>query len=151
MPTGRSLTADQLTAARRAYETGATFQALADQHGVSKTTMIKLLRSVGVTSRAVGWPKRPKSDPPRPQPRPAVEIVPDVTGRLRIPLRTPEERRCRAWLPAELAAIAYEIRAGRFTIAPRGRSGLPEKISASVWEAARFSFWLALQRVKAAA
>jgi hypothetical protein len=86
---------DQLTAARRAYEAGQSYQALADQHGVSKTTMIGLLRSVGVTSRPVGWPKRPKSEPPRPQPRPAVEIAPDVTGRLRIPLRTPEQRRCR--------------------------------------------------------
>ena len=55
------------------------------------------------------------------------------------------------WQPDELQAIAHEIAAGRFTVAPRGRSGLPEKINLAARESAGFAFWLAMQRVKCAA
>jgi hypothetical protein len=46
---------------------------------------------------------------------------------LRVPVRTPAERLVQSWTPAELEAITYEIRAGRYTVIPRGRSGLPER------------------------
>jgi hypothetical protein len=157
MQTGRLLSADQLTAARRAYEAGATFQALADQLGVSYSCIRGLLVALGCVSRPRGFergtrprkaPPRPRT-PPRPQPRPAVEIIP-APGRLRIPLRTPEQRRVRDWLPAELQAIAYELAAGRFVVIRRGRSGLPES-STATWDAARFAFYIAMQKVKRAA
>jgi hypothetical protein len=54
-------------------------------------------------------------------------------------------------LPAELAAIDCELRAGRFVVIRRGRSGLPEQISPAAWDAARFAFYIAMRRVKAAA
>jgi hypothetical protein len=153
MPTGRPLSAQQLTEARRAYEAGQSYRALGSQYGVNHKTVRVMLAATGVTSRPMGWPQRPRSAPAAglPQPCPAVEIAPDVTGRLRIPLRTPEERRCRAWTAAELQAIGYELRAGRFVVIGRGRSGLHERISPAVWDAARFAFWLALQKVRRAA
>jgi hypothetical protein len=73
-----------------------------------------LLVTVGVASRPEGFQRRQPPEPaPAPLPRPAVEIAPDVTGRLRIPMRTPEERRLSAWTVPELRAIEVELRAGR--------------------------------------
>jgi hypothetical protein len=43
------------------------------------------------------------------------------------PVRTKAERLFPEWTPAELEAIAYEIRAGRYTVMPRGRSGWPDR------------------------
>jgi transposase-like protein len=154
MPRGRSLTPDQLTAARRAYEAGASFREIAAEHGVSHATIRMMLRAVGVESRPVGRPRRPQ-----PAPRPAVLdcAVTDFQARLcqrpplRIPLRTREERRVHTWTAAELGAIEYELAAGRFTVAPRGRSGLPERVALGTVESARIAFYIALQRVRAAA
>jgi hypothetical protein len=43
-----------------------------------------------------------------------------------ISVRFPAERGIRWWTAAELAAVAYEIRAGRFKVIPKGMRGLPE-------------------------
>jgi transposase-like protein len=149
MPSRQLSTAD-LAAARQAYEAGASYRELRSRYGTSNSTIRVMLAAVGVTSRPQGWPPRPKSEP-APPPQPAVEITPDVTGRLRIPWRTREERRMRRWTPAERQAIAVELAAGRVQRVRRGRSGLPERPSIAQRRDAEISFWRVLQRVKAAA
>jgi hypothetical protein len=83
--------------------------------------------------------------------RPGVAVALDVTGRLRIPCRTAAERKARAWTAPEVAAIAQELRVGRITVISRGRSGLPERTSFADRESASVAFYVALQRVRAAA
>jgi hypothetical protein len=152
MPTSRKLTLQDLTAARQLYEQGQSYRDLGARFGCSHSTIRALLTAVGCASRPVGWPQRPPQPaPPQPRPRPAVEIAPDFTGRLRIPCRTREERRLRAWTAAERQAIAVELAADRVTVARRGQSGLPERRSIYYHDAARFAFWMALQKVKRAA
>jgi transposase-like protein len=133
MPSRQLSTAD-LAAARQAYEAGASYRELRSRYGTSNSTIRVMLAAVGVTP-----------------PQPAVEITPDVTGRLRIPWRTREERRMRRWTPAERQAIAVELAAGRVQRVRRGRSGLPERPSIAQRRDAEISFWRVLQRVKAAA
>ena len=147
----RSLCTADVTAARLGYEAGERYQPLADRFGVSKSTMIAVLRSVGVSLRPRGRVPRPPG-PVLVQPRPVVEIVSDlITGRLRIPMRTAAERRFRAWTAGELAAIDQAVQAGRVLHVPRARSGLPERASIAERDAAHFAFWIALQKFKAAA
>jgi hypothetical protein len=149
----RSLSTSELTAARLAYESGASYRDLGERYGCSHSAMRAMLAATGVTSRAVGWPKRPRSAPPAEQPRarPAVAITSDITGRLRIPTRTTAERRLRAWTAAERRAIEVELAAGRVQRVRRGRSGLPERPSIAQRRDAEIGFYRALQRVKAAA
>jgi hypothetical protein len=150
----RSLSLEDVTAARVAYEQGASYRELGQWYGVAHDTIARMLKAVGVVSRPVGWPhwKRPPQPAPEaPRTRPAVEIAPDVTGRLRIPLRTAEERRLRSWTSAERRAIEVEIAAGRVQRVRRGRSGLPERPSIAERQAANIAFWRALQEIKAAA
>jgi hypothetical protein len=100
----------------RSYRSPPAVQAgpeLGARFGVAMSTMRALLVAVGCASRPVGWPKRLQPEPAGPEPRPAVEIVPDVGGKLRIPMRTAEERRRHAWTAPDLQAIAVELRAGR--------------------------------------
>ena len=121
----RQLTTDELSQARRAYEFGVSYQALADRHGISKATMIAMLRSVGVVWRPVGFQRlRPVVVQ---QPRPVVEPAPDAFGLLRIPCRTSEERRVPAWTPPERQAIDQALRAGLAQRAVIGRLGPPER------------------------
>jgi hypothetical protein len=156
MPPGRrALTVEQLTACRIAYERdGASYRELGAQYGCSHSTIRALLAAVGVQSRPVGWPhwkRPPQPEPEAPQARPAVEVAPDVTGRLRIPWRSREERRVRDWTAAERRAIAVEVAAGRVMVAPRGRSGLPERPSRQDWTAAGVAFHRAMRRLREAA
>jgi hypothetical protein len=77
-------------------------------------------------------------------------------ARLQLNLLPPLERKygragCCEGDPAEIAAIGYELAAGRFTVAPRGRSGLPERVDLGAVESARIAFWIALHRVRTAA
>jgi hypothetical protein len=91
-PRSRKLSTADLTAARLAYEAGASYRALGERFGCAMSTIRALLVAVGVTSRPEGFqPCQPQLEP-APPPRPAVEIAPDVTGRLRIPCRTAAER-----------------------------------------------------------
>jgi hypothetical protein len=106
-----------------------------------------MLRAVGVTARPVGFQPRPSPPPPRP----VVEIVPDVTGRLRIPCRTREERRSgHWWTPAERQAIEVEIAAGRVQRIPRGRSAYKDgrKIFSP---GTTYDFLIAMKRLREAA
>jgi hypothetical protein len=81
-----------------------------------------------------------------------VEIAPDATGRLRIPMRTAAERRLRAWTGPELQAIAQALAAGRVQHVPRGRSGLWERSWREAQAQAYAILFLGRQRrVKAAA
>jgi hypothetical protein len=151
-PRSRKLTLEDLTTARRLYERdGLTYRALADQFGVAMSTIRTLLVAVGVTSRPEGFQRQPQPQPaPAPPPRPTVEIVPDVSGRLRIPMRTPRERRLRRWTAPELAALAVEIASGRVMHAPRGRLGLPERQTRQNWQAAGIALVMAMRRLRAA-
>jgi hypothetical protein len=153
MPTrSRLLSTADLTEARRLYEVdGFTYRQLGERFGVAMSTIRTLLVSVGVTSRPEGFQRRqpPLEPTPAPPPRFAVEVVPEVTGRLRIPMRTAEERRVRRWTGPELAAIAVEIASGRVTQAPCGRSGLPET-NVAAWRGASFAFVVAMKRLHAA-
>jgi hypothetical protein len=146
----RKLTLEDLTAARRLYEAGASYRVVAAQYDVSPDTVARMLKSVGVQSRPIGWPQRPKPEPVPPQPRSAVQIAPDVTGRLRIPWRTMEERRVRAWTPAERQAIAVDLAAGRVAVVRRGHSGLPERRTLAQATATAVAFRWAMERLKAA-
>jgi hypothetical protein len=142
-----------LTHARRLYEAGATFSALADQIHMPASTLKGLFRSLG-------FPVRPRGRVPRPArtayerrhatARPAVQVAPDARGRLRIPCRSREERSVRAWTSAELRAIEVEIAARRVQWVRRGRSGLPEPTRAT-WQAAGIAFVMAMRRLRAAA
>jgi transposase-like protein len=145
-PRSRKLSLEDINAARLAYEAGATYRDLAEQFGVAMSTIRTLLVAVGVTSRPEGFQRQPQPEPaPAPPPRPAVEISPDVSGRLRIPMRTPEERRLR-----ELQAIGIEIALGQVIRAPRGRNGLPERQRPRDWQAAGIAFIMAMRRLRAA-
>jgi hypothetical protein len=102
----RKLSLEDLTEARRLYEVdGQSYRELGARFGVAMSTMRTLLAATGVMSRPVGWPTRPQAQVTAP-PQPVVEIAPDATGRLRIPMRTPEERRLSRFTAPELAAIA---------------------------------------------
>jgi hypothetical protein len=68
-----------------------------------------------------------------------------------IPMRTAEQRRVCGWTAPELAAIEQALQAGRFTVAPRGRSGLPERHDHRNRQAASFAFVIAMSRVRRAA
>jgi hypothetical protein len=150
-PRSRKLSLEDINAARLAYEAGATYRDLAEQFGVAMSTIRTLLVAVGVTSRPEGFQRQPQPEPaPAPPPRPAVEISPDVSGRLRIPMRTPEERRLRRWTAPELQAIGIEIALGQVIRAPRGRSGLPERQRPRDWQAAGIAFIMAMRRLRAA-
>jgi transposase len=140
----RKLSLEDLATARRLYEVdGLSHRAIAARFGVAHATIGALLRAAGATSRPVGNPNFRSQAPP---PRPAVEIAPDARGRLRIPWRTPEERRLRRWTAAELQAIDVELRAGRVQRVRHRGSGNPR------WHpGASFEFIVALKRLKAAA
>jgi hypothetical protein len=122
----RSLSTADLTAARTAYEGGASYRDLGQRYGVAHDTICRLLKAVGVVSRPAGWPQRPRSAPPAEQPpaRPAVAITSDSTGRLRIPWRTAAERRLRAWTAAELQALAVELAQCTISAAMEGLAGM---------------------------
>jgi hypothetical protein len=133
------------------WRAGLSCRAIAEKHGLASHDYVsRFLRGRGIDPTA----------------RPARQKVPGIVlGRavtdwqamlrrrppMKIPLRTPQQRRCHAWLLTELEAISYELAAGRFTVAPRGRSGLPERVPAAVWNAGHYVFWLAMQKVQRAA
>jgi len=144
MPPRRSpaLTADQLTSARLAYESGTTYRELGARFGISHDTIRRMLTAVGVTSRPVGFQPQPE-----PQPRPVVVDIVRQPGRpLMIPCRTPGERLLRRWTPPEIEAITHELVAGRFQRVRKGHSGLPERMTVRDYQAASIAFHAALRR-----
>jgi hypothetical protein len=100
------------------------------QHGLARAPRQRVVKPLG--SRVTNLQAHHRRKPP-----------------MKIPMRTPEERRLRRWTGPELAAIAQALRAGRVTFAPRGRSGLPEP-SRATWQAAGIAFVTAMRRLRAA-
>jgi hypothetical protein len=145
----RSLSTADLTAAWLAYEAGASYRELGARFGTSHSTIRVLLTATGVQSRPVGFQPR-QLQPEPPQPRSAVAIVSDITGRLRIPWRTAAERRLRRWTAAELQAIAVELRVGRVQRVRRGRSAYSEG-RRIFHPGPSYAFVMAMKRLKAAA
>jgi hypothetical protein len=105
--------------------------ALLRVHGLTRAPRQRVLEPLGakVTNRQAFLRRRPP---------------------LVIPLRTPAERRVKAWTAAELGAIEYEIAAGRFKVIARGVSGRRED-DKPWWAGPTFEFCIAMQRVRAAA
>jgi hypothetical protein len=111
------------------WRAGLSCRAIAAKHGLTSHHCVgRFLRSHGIDVR--GRPARRKI--------PGVVLGSAVTNHqaylrqrppLEIPMRTGAERLLKAWTPAELSAIEYELAAGRFQVVPRGAFGLSERRS----------------------